>query len=110
MQRDECEYVNCLKLLQRLVPDLPWNKCTHSSRVETTLIQKWSLLGAAAVAEWSRYRIVAGFVPSSSLVPLKSHRVGQRYTINLSRAQTSSHWRGVVVKRGDASSGLIHVT
>ncbi|GFV31420.1 uncharacterized protein TNCV_788491 [Trichonephila clavipes] len=29
----------------------------------------------AAVAEWSSYRIVAGFVTSSSPVPLKTHRV-----------------------------------
>ncbi|GFW57264.1 uncharacterized protein TNCV_541781 [Trichonephila clavipes] len=36
---------------------------------------------------------------SSSLVPLKTHRVGQRCTLNLSRAETSSHWCGVVVRR-----------
>ncbi|GFS52057.1 uncharacterized protein TNCV_1104791 [Trichonephila clavipes] len=54
----------------------------------------------AAVAEWYRHRIVAGFVTSSSPVPLKTHRVGQRCTLNLSRAETSSRWRGVVVRRG----------
>ncbi|GFT31650.1 uncharacterized protein TNCV_230891 [Trichonephila clavipes] len=46
----------------------------------------------AAVAQWSRYRIVAGFVTSSSPVPLKTRRVGQRCSLNLSRAQTSSRW------------------
>ncbi|GFX17805.1 DUF4817 domain-containing protein [Trichonephila clavipes] len=46
------------------------------------------------VAEWSRYRIVAGLVACSSPVPLKTHRVGQRCTLNLSRAQTPSLWCG----------------
>ncbi|GFS65313.1 uncharacterized protein TNCV_2451411 [Trichonephila clavipes] len=64
----------------------------------------------AAVAEWSRYRIVACLVTSSSPVPLKSRRVGQRCTLNLSRAETSSHWCGVVVRRGGASSSVVHVT
>ncbi|GFW44588.1 uncharacterized protein TNCV_4481341 [Trichonephila clavipes] len=54
----------------------------------------------AAVAEWYRYRIVAGFVTSSSPVPLKTRRVGQHCTLNLSRAETSSRWCGVVVRRG----------
>ncbi|PRD21067.1 UNVERIFIED_CONTAM: hypothetical protein NCL1_52877 [Trichonephila clavipes] len=42
----------------------------------------------AAVAEWSRYRIVAGLVLSLSLLPLKTRRVGERCTLNLSKAQT----------------------
>ncbi|GFU20785.1 uncharacterized protein TNCV_4173181 [Trichonephila clavipes] len=57
-----------------------------------------------------RYRIVACFVTSSSPVPLKIRRVGQRCTLNLSRAETSSGWCGVVVRRGGASSGVVHVT
>ncbi|GFX00310.1 uncharacterized protein TNCV_1273051 [Trichonephila clavipes] len=64
----------------------------------------------AAVAEWSRYRIVAGFVTSSSPVPIKTHRVGQRCSLNLSRAETSSRWWGGVVRRGGASSDVVHVT
>ncbi|GFT49228.1 hypothetical protein TNCV_4582411 [Trichonephila clavipes] len=43
---------------------------------------------SAAVAQWSRYRIVAGLITSSSPVPLKTRRVGERCTLNLSRAQT----------------------
>ncbi|GFX71040.1 uncharacterized protein TNCV_3648051 [Trichonephila clavipes] len=39
-------------------------------------------------------------VMSSSPVPLKTRRVGQRCTLNLSRAETSSRWCGVVVRRG----------
>ncbi|GFY11694.1 uncharacterized protein TNCV_1528871 [Trichonephila clavipes] len=53
----------------------------------------------AAVAEWYRYRTVACFVTGSSPVPLKTRRVGQRCTLNLSRAETSSRV-GVVVRRG----------
>ncbi|GFU88805.1 uncharacterized protein TNCV_4444821 [Trichonephila clavipes] len=68
------------------------------------------LIIVAAVAEWYRHRIVAGFVTSSSPVPLQTRRVGQRCTLNLSRAETSSRWCGVVVRRGGASSGVVHVT
>ncbi|GFX14328.1 histone-lysine N-methyltransferase SETMAR [Trichonephila clavipes] len=60
--------------------------CTHLS----------SILTSAAVAEWYRYRIVACLVTSSSPVPLKTRRVGQRCALNLSRAETSSRWWGVV--------------
>ncbi|GFW80359.1 uncharacterized protein TNCV_2944911 [Trichonephila clavipes] len=49
-------------------------------------------------------------VMSSSPVPLKTRRVGQRCTLNLSRAETFSRWCGVVVRRGGASSGFVHVT
>ncbi|GFU40617.1 hypothetical protein TNCV_3230101 [Trichonephila clavipes] len=56
------------------------------------------------------FRIVAGFVTSSSPVPLKNRRVGQRCTLNLSRAETSSRWYGAVVGKGDASSVAVHVT
>ncbi|GFV87425.1 uncharacterized protein TNCV_4033971 [Trichonephila clavipes] len=64
----------------------------------------------ATVAEWYRYRTVACLVTSSSPVPLKTRRVGQRCTLNLLRAEMSSHWCGVVVRRGDASLGVVHVT
>ncbi|GFS62581.1 hypothetical protein TNCV_1263331 [Trichonephila clavipes] len=46
------------------------------------------------------------FEPSTT----KTRRVGQRCTLNLSRAETSSRWCGVVVRRGGASSGVVHVT
>ncbi|GFW68597.1 hypothetical protein TNCV_529511 [Trichonephila clavipes] len=36
---------------------------------------------------------------SSSSVPIKTRPVGQRCTLNLSRAETSSRWCGVVVRR-----------
>ncbi|GFV81529.1 hypothetical protein TNCV_52531 [Trichonephila clavipes] len=63
----------------------------------------------AVIAEWSRYLIVAGLVTSSSLLPLKTHRVGKQCTLNLSRAQTSSRWCGNK-ERGSASSGVLLVT
>ncbi|GFW16002.1 hypothetical protein TNCV_4432751 [Trichonephila clavipes] len=44
----------------------------------------------AEVAECSRYRIVAGLVPSSSPEALKTRRVGVQCPLNLPRAQTSS--------------------
>ncbi|GFV80976.1 uncharacterized protein TNCV_2269601 [Trichonephila clavipes] len=39
-------------------------------------------------------------VMNSSPVPLKTHRVEERGTLNLLRAQTSSVWCGVVVRKG----------
>ncbi|GFV13445.1 uncharacterized protein TNCV_129431 [Trichonephila clavipes] len=39
-------------------------------------------------------------VMSSSPVPLKTCRVGQRCRLNLSRAEMPSRWCGVVVRRG----------
>ncbi|GFS59967.1 uncharacterized protein TNCV_3957601 [Trichonephila clavipes] len=66
--------------------------------------------GEATVAEWSRYQIVAGLVTSSSPVPLKTSRIGEQCTVNLSRAETSSRWCSVIVRRVDASSGVVHVT
>ncbi|GFW67567.1 hypothetical protein TNCV_3392381 [Trichonephila clavipes] len=47
---------------------------------------------------------------SSSPVPLKTRRVGQRCSLNLSRAETSSRGCSVVVRRGGASSGVVYVT
>ncbi|GFT82487.1 retrovirus-related Pol polyprotein from transposon RE1 [Trichonephila clavipes] len=72
-----------------------------SDRVKDSLTSRLvSKTSVAAVAEWYRHRIVAGFVTSSSPVPLKTRRVGKRCTLNLSRAETSSRWCGVVVRRG----------
>ncbi|GFW18699.1 uncharacterized protein TNCV_1369531 [Trichonephila clavipes] len=61
----------------------------------------------AAVAKWQRYRIVAGLVTNSSPIPLKTRLVGQRCTLNLTRAKPSSRWCGVVVRRRGASSGVV---
>ncbi|GFV61729.1 uncharacterized protein TNCV_188871 [Trichonephila clavipes] len=84
----------------------------HANRTHYTafLRQCFTIFYVAAVAEWYRYRTVACLVTSSSPVPLKTRRVGQQCTLNMSRAQTSSRWCGVVVRRGGASSGVVHVT
>ncbi|GFW08632.1 hypothetical protein TNCV_2776531 [Trichonephila clavipes] len=58
----------------------------------------------AAVAEWCGCWIAACLAVSSSPVPLKTRRVGQRCTLNLLRAETSSRRCGVVVRRKGASS------
>ncbi|GFV63888.1 uncharacterized protein TNCV_3787611 [Trichonephila clavipes] len=44
---------------------------------------------------------------SSNPVPLKTRRVGERCTLNLSRAQTSFRWCGVAVRREGCSSGIV---
>ncbi|GFX12413.1 hypothetical protein TNCV_1036001 [Trichonephila clavipes] len=49
-------------------------------------------------------------VMSSSPVPLKNRHVGELCTLNLSTAQTSLRWCGVVFRRGGASSGVVLVT
>ncbi|GFW14416.1 uncharacterized protein TNCV_410991 [Trichonephila clavipes] len=59
----------------------------------------FDLSKVAAVAKWLRYRIMAGMSRVPSPVPLRTHRIGERCTLNLSRAQTSSRWCGVVVLR-----------
>ncbi|GFY02166.1 hypothetical protein TNCV_5100271 [Trichonephila clavipes] len=40
-------------------------------------------------------------IMSSSRVLPKTRRVGEQYTLNLSRAQKSSRWCSVVVRRGE---------
>ncbi|GFV10207.1 hypothetical protein TNCV_3661591 [Trichonephila clavipes] len=57
----------------------------------------------AAVAKWSRYRIVAGFVTSSSPVPLKTRHVFR---------ELEGPPVGVVGELGEggANSGVVHVT
>ncbi|GFT15488.1 hypothetical protein TNCV_3264971 [Trichonephila clavipes] len=69
---------------------------TGTSRVVGLLLLASSFLSwqccVAAVAEWYKYRTVACLVTSSSPIPLKTRRVGQRCTLNLLRAETSSRW------------------
>ncbi|GFX63636.1 uncharacterized protein TNCV_2005641 [Trichonephila clavipes] len=52
--------------------------------------------GSPVVKVSNHGRHVMSLIP----VPLKTRRVGQRCTLNLSRAETSSRWCGVVVRRG----------
>ncbi|GFV94287.1 hypothetical protein TNCV_2267411 [Trichonephila clavipes] len=69
------------------------------SRIQTSefvaVFRNWfGTCQVTAVAEWYRYRTVACLVTSSSPVPLKTRRVGQRCTLNLPRAKTSSRGCG----------------
>ncbi|GFW34518.1 RNA-directed DNA polymerase from mobile element jockey [Trichonephila clavipes] len=82
---------HCLCLLNHEEPTY-FHEPTRSFHTIDLTICSPSLLPhlKAAVAEWYRYRTVACFVTGSSPVPLKTRRVGQRCTLNLSRAETSS--------------------
>ncbi|GFW72949.1 uncharacterized protein TNCV_830721 [Trichonephila clavipes] len=64
--------------------------------VVTFLLEKMGGRGSLVVKVSDR----GWHVTSSSPVPLKTRRVGARCTLNLLRAQTSSRWCGVVVRRG----------
>ncbi|GFW97471.1 hypothetical protein TNCV_4991471 [Trichonephila clavipes] len=54
------------------------------------------------------YWIVASLVESSSPVPLKTRRVGERCMLNLSGLKCP-RWCSVEVRRGVASSGVVLV-
>ncbi|GFX92764.1 hypothetical protein TNCV_4876211 [Trichonephila clavipes] len=86
------------------------NKPTSKLYISKILVEPLNRGLWAAVAQWLRYPTMAGmsceFDPSTTKDPL----FRQRCTLNLSRAETSSRWCGVVVRRGGASSGVVHVT
>ncbi|GFW46664.1 hypothetical protein TNCV_1937331 [Trichonephila clavipes] len=83
----------------------------NSSRLfdETSSSEVSSRIESGALPLWSRKRTRGRRVMSLSLVPLKTGRVGERCTLNISRTQTSSLWWGVEVRSGD-SSGVVLVT
>ncbi|GFX75752.1 uncharacterized protein TNCV_2237241 [Trichonephila clavipes] len=58
----------------------------------------------------ARYLLITKCVTSLSPVPLKTRRVGKECMLNLSRAQTSSCWSGVVVKSGQVKYRPHHLT
>ncbi|GFW44130.1 uncharacterized protein TNCV_3854911 [Trichonephila clavipes] len=58
----------------------------------------------------SCYLLITKGVTNSRPVPLKTRRVGEICTLNLSRAQTSSCWSGVIVKRGQLKYRPRHLT
>ncbi|GFV68814.1 uncharacterized protein TNCV_1626071 [Trichonephila clavipes] len=115
--------LNCFKysLLLGILNHIGWEIVRHITakrlptpvqciKKRTVYILILALNLEAVVALWSRYRIIAGLVQSLSPVPLKTRSVGQCCTLNLSRAQMSYRWCGVVVRRGGSSSGVVHVT
>ncbi|GFW92610.1 uncharacterized protein TNCV_519271 [Trichonephila clavipes] len=96
--------------MQRLWQDLPQGVISDLIESMPRRISACIAARVAAVAEWYRYRTVACLVIHSSPVPLKIPLAGQRCTLNLSRAETSSRWCSVLVRRGGASSGVVRVT
>ncbi|GFU21319.1 putative RNA-directed DNA polymerase from transposon BS [Trichonephila clavipes] len=93
----------CQKFITKQIALKDWSPNASYLRTITTkptLRLLFDNSSVAAAAEWYRYRTVACFVTGSSPVPLKTRRVGQRCTLNLPRAETSSRWCGVVVTRG----------
>ncbi|GFX77990.1 uncharacterized protein TNCV_971451 [Trichonephila clavipes] len=76
-----------------------WLDCNNTDRKPLTITTQLQLVfsSEAAVAQWAWH---GRHVISSSPVPLKNLRVGQRCAFYLSRAETSSRWCGVVVTRG----------
>ncbi|GFX30108.1 hypothetical protein TNCV_2618191 [Trichonephila clavipes] len=73
----------------------------HNSRAKSYGLRKPS---GQSIGSWQPCH---EFKPSTTL---KTRRIGQRCTLNVSRAETSSRWCDVVVRRGGTSSGVIHVT
>ncbi|GFX05978.1 uncharacterized protein TNCV_760141 [Trichonephila clavipes] len=75
-----------------------WQRSEDNVFRYTTLLSDASYWGCGSpVVKVSNH---GRHVMSSIPVPLKTRRVGQRCTLNLSRAETSSRWCGVVVRRG----------
>ncbi|GFU68714.1 hypothetical protein TNCV_309291 [Trichonephila clavipes] len=64
-----------------------WTTAALKWAEESGARQHLSALTVAVVAVWTRHRIMAGLVTSSSPLPLKTRHVGQRCTLNLSRAE-----------------------
>ncbi|GFX35474.1 retrovirus-related Pol polyprotein from transposon 17.6 [Trichonephila clavipes] len=78
------------------------DKCypiAYASQKLSKTQQSWSTIEREAFAiVWSLKSLK--HVMSSSPVPPKTRRVGQRCTLNMSRAEKFSLWCGVVVRRG----------
>ncbi|GFX57605.1 hypothetical protein TNCV_2675911 [Trichonephila clavipes] len=95
-------------------PDL--NPSSIFPDVIAVCLQIFTLLTIVSTAESGRGSLVVKesdhgwHVTCSRPVPIKTHCVGKCCTLSLSRAQTSSHWWGLVVWRGDAGSGVVIVT
>ncbi|GFW75507.1 hypothetical protein TNCV_4426901 [Trichonephila clavipes] len=81
-----CQLATCEDRRPRAGLDLPPYSIRHSvKRRQSVKLERilWPLEPSGQGGGW--------LVTSSSLVPLKNRRVGELCTLNLSRAQTSSH-------------------
>ncbi|GFU12730.1 uncharacterized protein TNCV_54701 [Trichonephila clavipes] len=79
--------------LKATTAEEPWWQ-THRHDISVALRGAGCGSPVVRVSDHGRY------VMSSSPVPLKTRRVGQRCTLDLSTAETSSRWCGAVVRRG----------
>ncbi|GFU09644.1 hypothetical protein TNCV_2215301 [Trichonephila clavipes] len=78
---------------------------------EEILLRMDDIIAGTPIVQSAKSLSTQGWlIMSSSLAQLKTHRVGKRCTLNLSRAEMSSRWCAVVASRGDTSSGVILVT
>ncbi|GFT60408.1 histone-lysine N-methyltransferase SETMAR [Trichonephila clavipes] len=85
-----CNGLLCFRLIKTSLKKTAFKNTEGTSRD----VERFKRDGVAVVTEWYRHRIVACLVTSSSPVPLKTFRVEQRCTLNLSRAETPSRWCG----------------
>ncbi|GFY27149.1 hypothetical protein TNCV_2067701 [Trichonephila clavipes] len=93
IQRRQCiEFGNLAS--RAVIPTVVYIDPQGSMTTRKVVISSPSIF-KAVVTEWYRYRIVACLVTSSSPIPIKTHRVRQRCTLNLSRAE-KRHPVGVV--------------
>ncbi|GFW48652.1 hypothetical protein TNCV_4242331 [Trichonephila clavipes] len=81
-------------------------QCPYSVRANRMSPVFGSPYSVIAVAYWSRSRTRGWRDVSSILEPLKTSRVGGRYTLNLSTAQMSSRWCRVEVRSGELAQVL----
>ncbi|GFU38627.1 hypothetical protein TNCV_1495591 [Trichonephila clavipes] len=98
----------------RVPNDCPYHQGLYDdieSKQNTTRFPRYrhtrSGRSSQGVRVWDRGCPYLEFEPSTTL---RTRCVGARCTLNLSRAQMSFPWCGVVVRRGGASSEVIHVT
>ncbi|GFW45410.1 uncharacterized protein TNCV_4702211 [Trichonephila clavipes] len=73
----------------------PHYSCLVSTNTTTDFPERLGC-GSSVVKVSDHCRHVMSWSPGA----LKTHRAGQRCTLNLSRAETSSRWCGEVVRRG----------
>ncbi|GFX48988.1 uncharacterized protein TNCV_2797791 [Trichonephila clavipes] len=67
------------------------------AQLHISLHHSYGGYGSPVVKELDHGRHVMSWSP----VPLKTRHVGERCTLNQSRAQTSSRWSSVIVRRGE---------
>ncbi|GFX58154.1 hypothetical protein TNCV_4049121 [Trichonephila clavipes] len=92
------------------------SKENHSSKISQVTFGMFELLLLLLQTRHGRGSLVVKvsdcgwYIMSSSPVPIKTYRGGERCTLNLSKAQASSRWCSVVVRRLGTSSGVVLVT